>query len=123
MGARNALTAAGKVWTKVRGLAFGYGLSDNIADAYQFLMHTFEPGDRVFVFGFSRGAYTARALCGLLQMFGLLSPGNEGLIPYAIRLFKSEVGAIGRVWGRPSKFQTAAGFKSTFSSNRACKPY
>ena len=62
MGARNALTRIGKWWTRVVGLAFGYGISDNVADAYQFLMRTFEEGDRVYVFGFSRGAYTARAL-------------------------------------------------------------
>src|SRR5262245_49836813 len=89
MGAKSALTVAGKAWTKFRGLAFGYGLSENIADAYQYVMRTFEPDDRIFIFGFSRGAYTARALCGMLQMFGLLTRGNEGLIPYAIRLFKS----------------------------------
>src|SRR5215510_15095800 len=88
MGSKNALTATGKTWTRVRGLAFGYGLSENIADAYQFLIHNYQDGDRVYIFGFSRGAYTARALCGMLEMFGLLSSGNEGLIPYAVRLFK-----------------------------------
>lgn len=122
MGAKNALTVGAKAWTKFRGLAFGYGLSENIADAYGFLMHTFEPGDKVFVFGFSRGGYIARALCGLLQMFGLLSPGNEGLIPYAIRLFKKgDGGAIGRIKGAPSKFTIAKGFKTTFC--RECKPH
>ena len=64
MGSRNALSKVDKLWTKLIGLAFGYGISDNVADAYQFLMRNFEPGDQVFVFGFSRGAYTARALCG-----------------------------------------------------------
>src|SRR4051812_45760522 len=62
MGARSALTRAGKWWTNVIGKAFGYGISDNVADAYQFLMRYFEPGDKVYVFGFSRGAYTARSL-------------------------------------------------------------
>lgn len=122
MGAKNALTAFGKWWTKVRGLAFGYGLSENIADAYRFLMQTFEPGDAVFVFGFSRGAYTARALCGLVRMFGVMSPGNEGLIPYAIRVFKrNDDSFLARVAARPSKFFIAAGFKDTFS--RKCKPH
>jgi len=112
MGARNALTGAGKWWTKVRGLAFGYGFSDNIADVYSFLMGEFNPGDKIFIFGFSRGSYTARALCGLLQMCGLLTPGNEALIPYALRLFKSN---------DPRKFEIAAGFKTTFSV--PCTPY
>ncbi|MBZ5679144.1 MAG: DUF2235 domain-containing protein [Acidobacteriia bacterium] len=112
MGARNALTDVGKWWTKVRGLAFGYGVSDNIADAYSFLMREFSPGDQVLVFGFSRGAYTARALCGFLHMCGLLTPGNEGLIPYALRLFKST---------GQDKFQVAAGFKKTFCIE--CRPH
>jgi uncharacterized protein (DUF2235 family) len=113
MGARNALSAAGKWWTEVRGLAFGYGLSDNIADVYSFLMQEFHPGDdRIFIFGFSRGAYTARALCGFLHMFGLLTPGNEALIPYALRLYKGN---------DPCKFEIAGGFKSTFSI--PCSPY
>src|SRR6266699_5254372 len=60
MGARSALTGIGKWWTRVIGLAFGYGISDNVADAYQFLMRTFEAGDHLYIFGFSRGAYTAR---------------------------------------------------------------
>jgi hypothetical protein len=112
MGSRNALSAIGKWWTRVRGLAFGYGFSDNIADVYSFLMREFRPGDQVFVFGFSRGAYTARALCGLLHMFGLLTPGNEALIPYALRLYKSN---------DPEKFHIADGFRTTFCVD--CKPY
>jgi uncharacterized protein (DUF2235 family) len=38
----------------------------NLADAYTYLMQTYQPGDRIFIFGFSRGAYTARALAGML---------------------------------------------------------
>ena len=122
MGARNALSASGKAWTKFRGLAFGYGLSENIADAYLFLMRTFEPNDQIYVFGFSRGAYTARALCGMLRMFGLLSAGNEGLLPYAIRLFKrNDDSLLARITGRPSKFRIAAEFQHTFC--RVCKPH
>ena len=112
MGARNALTALGKWWTEVRGLAFGYGFSDNIADVYSFLMREFTPDDQVFIFGFSRGAYTARALCGLLHMFGLLTPGNEALIPYALRLYKSN---------DSEKFELARGFRTTFSV--PCNPH
>jgi uncharacterized protein (DUF2235 family) len=112
MGARSALSAAGKWWTTVRGLAFGYGFSDHIADVYSFLMGAFSPGDQIYIFGFSRGAYTARALCGLLHMCGLLTPGNEALIPYALRLYKSN---------DPCKFEIAAGFRTTFSV--PCAPY
>src|SRR5713101_2524480 len=112
MGSKNALTLVGKWWTQLRGLTFGYGFSDNIADVYSFLMNEFNPGDQIFIFGFSRGAYTARALCGLLRMCGLLTPGNEGLIPYALRLYKSN---------DPCKFEIASGFRTTFSIS--CTPY
>jgi uncharacterized protein (DUF2235 family) len=111
MGSRNALSAVGRTWTRVIGLAFGYGISDNLADAYQFLMSNFEPDDLVYVFGFSRGAYTARALCGMLHAVGLLTRGNEGLTPYAIRMIKR----------KKIDFAVAADFKETFS--RECKPY
>ncbi len=111
IGARAALTGIAKWWTRVLGLAFGYGISDNVADAYQFLMRQFEPADQVFVFGFSRGAYTARALCGMLHTVGLLTKGNEALIPYAIRLIKR----------KQIDFAVAADFKHTFS--RECKPH
>jgi uncharacterized protein (DUF2235 family) len=111
MGARNALSGISKWWTKVIGLAFGYGISDNIADAYLFLMRTFEPGDTLYLFGFSRGAYTARALCGMLRIIGLLREDNEGLIPYSIRMLKN----------RKIDFAVAADFKKTFC--RECKPH
>jgi len=114
MGARSALSPIGKAWTKLIGYAFGYGASDNVADAYQFLMRNFQPGDQVFVFGFSRGAYTARVICGLLHMVGLLREDNEGLIPYAIRLMKTKP-LTGDV------FKIAGQFKATFS--RDCKPH
>jgi uncharacterized protein (DUF2235 family) len=105
MGSRSALSQVGRSWTRLIGLAFGYGISDNVADAYQFLMRTFLPEDSVYVFGFSRGAYTARALCGMLHVVALMTPGNEGLIPYAIRTLKS----------RNPDFGVASEFKKTFS--------
>jgi hypothetical protein len=97
-------------------------MSENIADAYRYLMQTFELDDVVYIFGFSRGAYTARALCGMLEVFGLLSHGNEGMIPYAIRLFKhNDRGFLSFLRSSPNKFRTAAGFKSTFCAD--CKPH
>ncbi|MCZ6506192.1 MAG: DUF2235 domain-containing protein [Actinobacteria bacterium] len=82
MGAQGALTPIGRRTTKVLGLAFGYGLKTNIAEGYQFIMDRYQPSDRIFLFGFSRGAYTARAIAGLINHVGLLPPGNTHLIPY-----------------------------------------
>jgi uncharacterized protein (DUF2235 family) len=71
--------------SRVAGLAFGVGLRTNLGEAYTWLMQNWEPGDRVFVFGFSRGAYTARALTGMLRTVGLARPGLETLVPYAVQ--------------------------------------
>jgi uncharacterized protein (DUF2235 family) len=87
MGAPNARGRLQKQWTRAKGLGFGSGLLDNVADAYRYLMSKYQAGDRLFLFGFSRGAYTARAIASVLHVFGLLEGGNEGLIPYIMRLY------------------------------------
>jgi uncharacterized protein (DUF2235 family) len=108
---------------KILGQAVGYGLEDDIRDAYVFLMDQFEEGDRLFLFGFSRGAYTVRAVAALLHMYGLIPKGNEPLVPYAIRMML----AIHRVGsGARDKthayFRLADDFKSTFAAC-LCKPW
>jgi uncharacterized protein (DUF2235 family) len=118
MGAPTAHNKISKAWSIVMGLAFGSGLLANVGDAYRFLMNVYEDGDNVYLFGFSRGAYTARAIAGLLHMFGLLSPGNEGLIPYIIRLFAKRTRKAG---GMTHTFEVADGFKTTFCQH--CPPH
>jgi uncharacterized protein (DUF2235 family) len=112
MGAPNARSRIEKTWTMVKGLAFGSGLLDNVADAYRYLMDVYGDGDKIFVFGFSRGAYTARAIASLLHVFGLLCPGNEGLIPYILRLYANQTKAAKRA--KPI-FTAEENFKYTFS--------
>ncbi|MBI2791188.1 MAG: DUF2235 domain-containing protein [Gammaproteobacteria bacterium] len=78
-----------KYWTsKILGEGFGYGLEENIKDAYLFLMEKYQEGDRVFLFGFSRGAYTVRALAGMLSKLGLLRNGSENLYPYVSQIYR-----------------------------------
>ena len=72
-----------RTWSVLKGLAFALGFKDNVLDAYKYLMETYEDGDRVYLFGFSRGAYTVRALGGLLDGYGLLCRGNDGHLLYA----------------------------------------
>src|SRR5262245_59408063 len=74
MGARSAITPFGKSLTRLSGMAIGYGIRDNIAEAYTWLMANWRKGDQIYLFGFSRGAYTALALAGMLRTVGLLSP-------------------------------------------------
>jgi uncharacterized protein (DUF2235 family) len=107
---------------RLLGQAFGYGLPSDIRDAYVFLMNSFESGDRLFMFGFSRGAYTVRAVASLLRMYGLIPRGNEPLVPYAIRMLS----AINRKGAQDTKndyFELAEEFKATFGTLRECKPW
>ena len=66
----------GPLLDRIKGGSFGDGLSGNIRRAYKFLSFYYEPGDQIFVFGFSRGAYTARSLVGYIGSAGLLTRGN-----------------------------------------------
>lgn len=59
-------------FTQKIGGAFGAGLEDKLITAYRFLCGNYQTGDRIFVFGFSRGAFTARSLCGLIEQVGIL---------------------------------------------------
>ncbi|WP_426689540.1 DUF2235 domain-containing protein [Rhodanobacter ginsengiterrae] len=63
--------------THLLGGAFGYGLSGNVIDGYRWLCEHWQPGDQLYLFGFSRGAYTARSLGGLIRKCGLLRCGND----------------------------------------------
>jgi uncharacterized protein (DUF2235 family) len=67
--------------------AFGAGLKENVAQAYRYVMQHWRPGDAIYIFGFSRGAYTARALAGMLLRPGLMRPGSENLLPYAVEKY------------------------------------
>jgi uncharacterized protein (DUF2235 family) len=87
MGSPNSRNRVEKEWSRIKGLAFGAGLLDNVGDAYRFLMDTYVDGDEIYLFGFSRGAFTARALASLIHVFGLLCAGNQGMIPYILNLY------------------------------------
>jgi uncharacterized protein (DUF2235 family) len=75
--------------SRIAGLAFGAGLEWKVQEAYEYLMDFWQRGDKVFLFGFSRGAYTARVLAGMLHALGLLPSGSQNLVPYVMRLFKA----------------------------------
>jgi uncharacterized protein (DUF2235 family) len=87
MGSPNSRGRIDKEWSRIKGLAFGAGLLDNVGDAYRFLMEKYNDGDEIYLFGFSRGAFTARALASVIHVFGLLCAGNQGMIPYILNLY------------------------------------
>jgi uncharacterized protein (DUF2235 family) len=72
----------------VFGLATGQGLDDDVLSAYRFLCSCYEEGDRVWLFGFSRGAYTVRVLAAFTHMMGLLPRDQLNLAGYAFSVYK-----------------------------------
>ncbi|KAG9124417.1 hypothetical protein FRC07_011703 [Ceratobasidium sp. 392] len=80
-------------------------LDKHVMGGYEFLMKHYNDGDRICLFGFSRGAYTARALAGMLNKVGLLPPDNIEQIPFAYSMYKRNDKA---------GFKASAGFKKAF---------
>jgi len=70
----------------------GAGIDRNIQDAYKFLMWTYEPGDEIYFFGFSRGAYTVRSLAGFIRNCGILKPEFLHLVSEAYHLYRDRSG-------------------------------
>jgi hypothetical protein len=75
---------------KILGGAFGFGLLHNVIACYRFLAQNYEPGDEIFIFGFSRGAYTARSLGGMIARVGLLTKESlvDERLPTAVLLYQ-----------------------------------
>ena len=125
MAPPGALTPLAQRITRIAGLAFGYGLSADVRDAYVFIMNNFEEGDRLFLFGFSRGAYTVRAVTALLHAYGLIGRSNDAFVPYATRMMLA-VEKLRDADGKDPRideyFDLARAFKATFSS-RSCRPH
>jgi uncharacterized protein (DUF2235 family) len=82
-------------WARVRQniksvfqLATGYGLDNDILGAYAFICRHYGEDDAIFLFGFSRGAYTVRAVAGMVHLLGLLPPDQLNIADYALRSYK-----------------------------------
>lgn len=79
----------GRSLDRVTGGIMGWGLLENIEDIYRSLVFCYEPGDEIYIFGFSRGAYTARSLAGLIRSCGIPPRENVHRIPEAIARYRS----------------------------------
>jgi uncharacterized protein (DUF2235 family) len=92
-------------FTAAMDMAVGSSLGVHVRDAYEFLMQNYHEDDRICLFGFSRGAYTARCLAGMLNKVGLLPAHNTTQVQFAYNFFKddSEIG-----------WMMSQGFKKTF---------
>lgn len=77
----------GTDWHKVTGNAFGAGLSKNLLQCYKFIYDNYNSGDRIYLFGFSRGAATVRSLSSFIHYFGILPKSRPALIKKAFNLY------------------------------------
>ncbi len=93
-GAENSVSYYYRKAVEIWGLATGWGLDVNVKEAYRFIVSHYDPdkkgedADRLYLFGFSRGAYTARVLAGFIRAIGLIPKENLNLLDYAYRAYK-----------------------------------
>lgn len=83
------LNTARRKLERLAGLVSGRGIYENIAEAYLFLVDHYKPGDQIYLFGFSRGAFTVRSVAGMVKLFGIVRTDSKSLILTLIRVFFS----------------------------------
>ncbi len=79
----------------------GTGIGENILDGYREVVRQYRPGDRIYILGFSRGAYTARCIAGVIARCGMLKAGNLRYAPAVVDLYRARRGLSERVPIRP----------------------
>lgn len=80
----------GTDYKKVTGQMFGKGLTKNLLECYEFIFENFEASDKIYLFGFSRGAATVRSLSGFIHLFGILPKSRPDLIEQAFSIYKKK---------------------------------
>ncbi|KAF8437738.1 hypothetical protein BGX38DRAFT_1098483 [Terfezia claveryi] len=76
-------------YQKAIDAAVGKSFDQHVMGGYRFLMRYYHPGDDIYMFGFSRGAYTARFLCEMIDHVGLVVQGNEEMVHFAWKTFSA----------------------------------
>jgi uncharacterized protein (DUF2235 family) len=85
---------------KVTGGAFGTGIEDNIRVLYRFLVYNWQPGDEIFLFGFSRGAFTVRTLAGFMSFAGLVQKRDDYYVPEIYACYEQSRGQGTPEWAK-----------------------
>jgi uncharacterized protein (DUF2235 family) len=75
--------------TRTEQINYRTSFDDHVIGGYKFLMRFYTPGDDIYMFGFSRGAYTARFLAEMLDHVGLVAKGNEEMVLFAWKTFSA----------------------------------
>lgn len=91
-GVGSGAAVAGKI-DRFLGGAFGSGLMQKVEQAYRFLVFNYEPGDEIYIFGFSRGAFTARSLAGLIRNSGIVQQSQGRRLRQALDLYRQRDGS------------------------------
>jgi uncharacterized protein (DUF2235 family) len=102
----------GSYYARVTGGATGKGINKNIMDAYRHIIQNYTPGAEIFLFGFSRGAYTVRSLCGLINNCGILRRPNARRIQQAFDYYKRESGPYRPHGAKSEAFRRAHSYPS-----------
>ena len=113
LGAERSWLGLWRKTVELWGMATGFGMDQNVKEAYRFLVENFEferstatsTGwqDQIYICGFSRGAYSARVLAGFLRAFGVMEKRNLNLLDYAYRAYK-RIGTKDSTWGEINLF-------------------
>lgn len=110
-----------KSWyKKAKDSAVGSSFDQHVVGGYRFLMRFYNPGDEIYIFGFSRGAYIARFLAEMIDYVGLLSHGNEEMVGFAWKAFSNWQSRQGSttpegIKKKKEMYEFMKGFRETFS--------
>jgi len=85
---------------KVTGGAFGAGIENNVRELYRSIVYNYDPGDELYFFGFSRGAFTVRTLAGFMNLVGLIEKDDDYYVPEIYRCYEKNKGPGSRKWQR-----------------------
>lgn len=110
----------GSYYDEAMGGATGRGLHKNIMDGYRYIVQNYSPGDEIYLFGFSRGAYTVRCLCGLINNCGILKRPDAALIQQAFDHYKKAVRPLPLTAKNPSNLELDTAMNRGTSSLLVC---
>lgn len=106
-------------YLKAKDSAVGTSFADHVVGGYKFLMQYYSPGDNIYMFGFSRGSYTARFLSEMIDWVGLITHGNEEMIQFAWRTFSEwksiDSDSLEAKRKQQKAYQFLVSFRETFS--------
>ncbi|HBE71527.1 MAG TPA: hypothetical protein DDW52_25555 [Planctomycetaceae bacterium] len=104
-------TGIGKWISRRIDLGFGLSLRENVCSIYQFIASHYQPGDQIYLFGFSRGGYTVRAVAGMIEFLGLLRPEQSGMERHAWSIYADDDGRL----TTSERFKAGRRFASAFT--------